>query len=43
MNTLLGDARKARKQLKWKPKIDINKLVDDMVDERQAELKKYAE
>ncbi len=43
VNTLLGDARKARKQLKWKPKIDINKLVDDMVDERQAELKKYAE
>ena len=43
VNTLLGDARKARKKLKWKPKIDINRLVDDMVTEQQAELKKYVE
>ncbi len=43
VNTLLGDAKKARKKLKWKPKIDINRLVDDMVTEQQAELKKYVE
>ena len=42
VNTLLGDARKARKKLKWKPRIDINKLVDGMVNEQQAELKKNA-
>ena len=41
VNTLLGDARKARKKLKWKPKININELVDDMVTGQQAELKKY--
>ena len=27
VNTLLGDARKARKLLKWKPKNDINLLI----------------
>ncbi len=43
VNTLLGDARKARKKLKWKPRIDINKLVDGMVNEQQAELKKNAQ
>ena len=31
VNTLLGDARKARKQLKWKPKEDINSLIDEMI------------
>ena len=41
VNTLLGDAKKARKKLKWEPKIDINQLVDDMVTEQQTELKKY--
>jgi len=41
VNTLLGDARKARKKLKWKPKININELVDDMVTEQQVKLKKY--
>ena len=41
VNTLLGDAKKARKKLKWKPKIDINQLVDNMVTEQQTELKKY--
>ena len=43
VNTLLGDARKARKKLKWKPRIDINKLVDGMVNEQQAELNKNAQ
>ena len=40
VNTLLGDAKKARKILKWKPKIDINHLVDDMVTSELAELTK---
>ena len=30
---LLGDSKKARKQLKWKPKIDIHDLIDEMVEE----------
>ena len=36
VDTLLGDSRKARKELNWKPKIDIKKLVKEMVN---AELK----
>ena len=40
VNTLLGDARKARTKLKWKPKININQLVDDMLIEEQITLKK---
>ena len=35
VNTLLGDAFKARKKLGWKPKINIEKLVDDMVFEEK--------
>jgi len=35
--TLLGDARKAKKELNWKPKIDIKMLVKEMV---RFELKK---
>ena len=31
VDTLLGDSRKARKELKWKPKIDIKSLVKEMV------------
>ena len=31
VNTLLGDAYKARKQLNWKPKVDINALIDEMI------------
>ena len=41
VNTLLGSALKARKQLGWKPKINIEKLVDDMVAEEKASLEKY--
>ena len=37
VNTLLGDSSKARKKLKWKPKINIKTLVKEMVFE---ELKK---
>ena len=31
VNTLLGDSKKARKKLKWKPKEDINSLIDEMI------------
>jgi len=31
VNTLLGDAKKARKILKWKPKINISLLIDEMI------------
>ena len=32
VNTLLGNAAKAKKMLKWKPKIGINNLIQEMVD-----------
>ena len=35
VDTLLGDSRKARKNLRWKPKFSINDLVNEMV---QSEL-----
>ena len=38
VDTLLGDSRKARKELNWRPKININGLVKEMVSH---ELKKY--
>ena len=31
VNTLLGDARKARKILKWKPKVILNELISQMI------------
>ena len=31
VNTLLGDAAKARKQLSWKPKINIYQLIEEMI------------
>ena len=43
VNTLLGDARKARKKLRWKPKIKIEKLVDDMILQEKVYLEKYVE
>jgi len=32
VNTLLGDPSKAKKLLKWKPKIDIKMLIDEMIE-----------
>ena len=32
VDTLLGDARKAKKILKWKPKITFNQMVKEMVE-----------
>ncbi len=33
VNNLLGDAKKAKKLLKWKPKYNLNDLVDEMISE----------
>ena len=35
VNTLLGNASKARKKLSWKPKININELIDEMFIEEE--------
>ena len=32
VNTLLGDAKKARKKLKWKPKVSLDDLIDEMIN-----------
>ena len=32
VNTLLGDAKKARTLLKWKPEKDINFLIQEMIE-----------
>ena len=32
VDTLLGDSRKARKELNWKPRTSIKELVREMVD-----------
>ena len=32
VNTLLGNSSKAKKELKWKPKININMLIDEMIE-----------
>ena len=37
---LLGDASKASKKLKWKPRITINQLVSEMIEEDSNEAKK---
>ena len=31
VNSLLGDARRARKLLKWQPKINLDRLIEDMI------------
>lgn len=41
VDTLLGDASKARKILNWKPKILINQLAKEMVIEEMKLLKKF--
>ena len=40
VDTLLGDARKAKKVLKWKPKITFNQMVKEMVESDFKEQKK---
>ena len=41
VDTLLGDASKAKSELKWKPKYDINALVKEMVDQENLKLTKH--
>ena len=38
VNTLLGDSRKARKKLHWKPKIDLSSLIDEMINSEYEHL-----
>ena len=38
VNNLLGDARKARRKLNWKPKSNLQNLVSDMI---LSEMQKY--
>ena len=38
----LGDSRKARKELKWKPKTNIKNLVKEMVEAELKELRRRA-
>ena len=33
VNTLLGNAAKARRELKWKPQTNIHTLIDEMINE----------
>jgi GDPmannose 4,6-dehydratase len=33
VNTLLGDAKKARKILKWRPTVNIQDLINEMIKE----------
>ena len=40
VESLLGDSKKARKELNWKPLFNLNKLVKDMIDQ---ELKSLSE
>ncbi|MDA8567529.1 GDP-mannose 4,6-dehydratase [Candidatus Pelagibacter bacterium] len=38
VNTLLGDAKKARKILKWKPLVNLDTLIDEMILEEYKSL-----
>ena len=38
VNTLLGDAKKARKKLKWKPTKDLSSIIDEMIDSEYEKL-----
>ena len=38
VNTLLGNATKARKQLSWKPKTNIHQLIEEMISEEVSNL-----
>ena len=37
---LLGDSSKARRKLKWKPKINLNQLIEEMIEEDSNNAKK---
>ena len=40
VETLLGNCKKAKKELKWKPKYDFKALVKDMVQDDLEFIKK---
>ena len=40
VNILIGDCSKAKKELKWKPKVNLNELIKIMIDEEIAYYKK---
>mgnify|MGYP001317932979 CR=1 FL=1 len=40
VDELLGDSSKAKKKLKWEPKISIQELISEMIDEDSKESKK---
>jgi len=42
VETLIGDATKARKQLGWEPKISFEEMVEEMVDEDLRHAQRYA-
>ena len=42
VDELLGDSSKARKKLKWEPKISIAELISEMIDEDSKESQKEA-
>ena len=37
---MLGDASKARKKLKWEPKVSLSELISEMIKEDSHEAKK---
>jgi GDPmannose 4,6-dehydratase len=39
VESLLGNSRKARKELNWKPSFNLNKLVKDMIDQELINLR----
>ena len=39
VENLIGSSKKAKKILKWKPKIKINQLIDEMIDFEVSKLK----
>ena len=41
VDSLLGDASKAKRLIKWKPKYNITKLIDEMVDFEFKNISKY--
>ena len=38
VTSLRGDSSKAKKLLKWKPKFDLNSLIDDMIENKNNNL-----
>ena len=40
VHDLLGDPSKARKKLGWKPKINLNNLIAEMIDSDLSKVKK---